>query len=882
MVDIFISYAREDQEVVKRLAAALELQGWSVFWDRTIPAGETWRSHIGKSLEEARCVVVAWSVDSIESHWVQEEADDARMRNVLIPVLLAPISPPIGFRSITAANLSGWNGNAEDELFLQFRADISRKLGEPPALIEERERQRVEEERKAAELLEKQRAEEKRKAAELLRKQHAEEKRKAAELLEKQRAEEKRKTAELLEKQRAEEKRKTAVPPATRRATELRKTAVPPATRRATELRKTAEQIEKQHSTATSQAEKPTAKKQPETLRIARKRKPLLFAVISLSIITAAAWTAGVRLPQNRYQLTVITTPPAASIEIQNVGQYTPGMQLEAGTYTAHATSPGYQAEERVFEVAGHDVELEMVLQAITYELVVISTPPDASIDIKDVGQYVPGMQLEAGSYTVRATLSGYQAEQKTVEVTEHDTVLELQLRPIMYELTVLTSPPNASIEIQSVGQYTPGMRLEAGAYTAHATSPGYQAEERVFEVSDHDIELEFKLQPVTYALTIMTTPPGASLEIESIGQYVPGIQLETGTYTIRATLAGYQAEEKTVEIVERDVELEFKLQPATYALTVMATPPGTLIEIESMGQYVPGMRLEPGTYKIRATLAGFQTEERTVEVADRNVALDVVLKPKFPLPELVRVPAGSFMMGGENGDSDEQPVRTVHIEQPFYLGKTEVTFDQYDAFAKVTNRNQPRDENWGRGDRPVIDISWDDARAYTAWLDTLTDSDCRLPSEAEWEYAARAGTKARYALPAPEGGDDLSSYANCANCGSSEHLPVKLKEQIGEQTLPVASFPANAWGFHDMHGNAWEWVEDCWHSSYKGALSNSSAWLEEHGGNCGIRVLRGGPWDLVQVSARSASRDGYYPYYRFNNVSFRVLCSSPISDTDH
>ncbi|MCG8463795.1 MAG: toll/interleukin-1 receptor domain-containing protein, partial [Xanthomonadales bacterium] len=125
MVDIFISYAREDQEVVKRLAVALELQGWSVFWDRTIPAGETWRSHIGKSLEEARCVVVAWSVDSIESHWVQEEADDARMRNVLIPVLLAPISPPIGFRSITAANLSGWNGNAEDELFLQFRADIS-------------------------------------------------------------------------------------------------------------------------------------------------------------------------------------------------------------------------------------------------------------------------------------------------------------------------------------------------------------------------------------------------------------------------------------------------------------------------------------------------------------------------------------------------------------------------------------------------------------------------------------------------------------------------------------------------------------------------------------------------------------------------------------
>ena len=101
MVDIFISYAREDQDAVRHLAAALEAQGWSVFWDRTIPTGETWRSYIGKALDDARCVVVAWTVDSIKSHWVQEEADDARARNVLMPVLLTPVSPPIGFRSIT-------------------------------------------------------------------------------------------------------------------------------------------------------------------------------------------------------------------------------------------------------------------------------------------------------------------------------------------------------------------------------------------------------------------------------------------------------------------------------------------------------------------------------------------------------------------------------------------------------------------------------------------------------------------------------------------------------------------------------------------------------------------------------------------------------------
>jgi len=553
MFDIFISYAREDEEVVKRLAAALELQGWSVFWDRTIPAGETWRSHIEKALEEARCVVVAWSVDSIESHWVQEEADDARMRNVLIPVLLAPISPPIGFRSITAANLSGWNGSAEDEFFLQFRADISRKLGDPPALTEAREHQR------------------------------AEEKRKAAELLEKQRAEEKQKAAVQLEKKQA------------------------------TEIRKTAEQIEKQHSTATSQAEKPTAKKQPETLRIARNRKPLLYTAIALSIITAIAWTSGIQLPQNGYELTVIATPPGASIEIQDVGRYTLGMQLEAGTYTIHATSPGYQAEERVFEVA------------------------------------------------------------------------------------------------------------------------------------------------------------------------------------------------------ERDVKLNLKLQPT------------------------------------------------------------------LPLPQLVRIPAGSFIMGSEDGGSSEQPIRAVHIEQPFYLGKTEVTFDEYDAFAEATGRNLPPDRDWGRGNHPVINVSWDDARAYAAWLDALTGSQCRLPSEAEWEYAARAGTKTRYALPAPEGSDDLSGYANCYGCGSSEQVADEYQEQIGQQTLPVESFPANAWGLHDMHGNVWEWVADCGPSSYEGAPDDGRAWLAENGGSCSRRVLRGGSWDHFQGNARSALRSGNAPGDRNGSIGFRVLCSSPI-----
>jgi len=222
----------------------------------------------------------------------------------------------------------------------------------------------------------------------------------------------------------------------------------------------------------------------------------------------------------------------------------------------------------------------------------------------------------------------------------------------------------------------------------------------------------------------------------------------------------------------------------------------------------------------------------------------------------------------------DELPVHPVTIAEPFYLGATEVTFTQYDAFCEATGRDQTwnQDEGWGRDDRPVINVDWDDALAYAMWLDAMTGGGCRLPSEAEWEYAARASTTTEYALPAPDGSDDIASkgLANCSDCGS---------EWDGNQTAPVGSFEPNAWGLHDMEGNVSEWVEDCWHRSYQNAPDDGRAWLEESGGECGIRVLRGGSWDDLQGYARSANRNGYDPNDRVNVVGFRVLCSSPIFD---
>ena len=214
--------------------------------------------------------------------------------------------------------------------------------------------------------------------------------------------------------------------------------------------------------------------------------------------------------------------------------------------------------------------------------------------------------------------------------------------------------------------------------------------------------------------------------------------------------------------------------------------------------------------------------------------------------PEMVVVPAGSFMMGSDESSS-EKPRHRVTIAKPFAVGKHEVTFAEWDACVVAGGcggGHRPYDRGWGRGRRPVINVSWDDAKAYVLWLNRKTGKQYRLPSEAEWEYAARAGTTTRYSW-----GDDIGrNRANCANCGS---------RWDNEQTAPTGSFRANVFGLHDVHGNVWEWVEDCWSGDYPGAPSDGRAWT---GGDCGNRVLRGGSWDFNDRGSsdlRSATGSG-------------------------
>ena len=235
--------------------------------------------------------------------------------------------------------------------------------------------------------------------------------------------------------------------------------------------------------------------------------------------------------------------------------------------------------------------------------------------------------------------------------------------------------------------------------------------------------------------------------------------------------------------------------------------------------------------------------------------------------PEMVVVPAGSFMMGSPSHEAgrgdDEGPRHRVMIAKPFAVGKYEVTFAEWDACVADggCGGHRPDAQGWGRGRRPVINVSWDDAQAYVRWLSDKTGKPYRLPSEAEWEYAARGGTTTPFYF-----GSTISTSQ--ANYDGNYTYGGGVKGVYRERTVAVGTFPANPFGLHDVHGNVREWVEDCWNSNYAGAPADGSARMS---GDCSNRVLCGGSWFIGPRNLRSASRFGYWSGNRFCDFGFRV-----------
>jgi formylglycine-generating enzyme required for sulfatase activity len=234
--------------------------------------------------------------------------------------------------------------------------------------------------------------------------------------------------------------------------------------------------------------------------------------------------------------------------------------------------------------------------------------------------------------------------------------------------------------------------------------------------------------------------------------------------------------------------------------------------------------------------------------------------------PEMVVAPAGTFTMGSppsEPGRGIDEAQVFVEIARPFAVGKFAVTFDQWDACVAEGGCNgyTPPDRGWGRGNRPVINVNWADANAYAEWLSQKTGKTYRLLSEAEREYVTRAGTMTPFwwgssITPEQANYNGIFTYAGGA------------KGEFRVQTMPVDSFEANPWGLFNVHGNVWEWTEDCWNDSNQGNPGNGSARTTS---DCIGRVVRGGSWSLVPQLLRAASRRGNFSVLRNDYTGFRL-----------
>lgn len=413
-------------------------------------------------------------------------------------------------------------------------------------------------------------------------------------------------------------------------------------------------------------------------------------------------------------------------------------------------------------------------------------------------------------------------------------------------------------LDDEALGPADESHRVPAGKHRLAVRKTGHAPYETTIEVpagGTRKIEAVLEVLPAELIVRSNVRDDRLFIDGEAVGSTGPDPRdIEAGEHAIRVEKANHTAWRGNVELTageRRTVRAE--LAPTTGELVVQANVADATVILDGdpLGPAGSGSHeVAAGEHRVRVEGHGYEPWQDTVRVAGGVIERISVSLEKSDMsqalieqakPEMVRIPGGTFQMGSRNGRDDEVPVHNVRVED-FYLMEHEVTFAMWDACVRAGGCSyKPDDEGWGRGSRPVINVSWEDVTGqFIPWLNQNTEENFRLPTEAEWEYAARAGSQTKYGW----GNEIGRNRANCNSCGS---------RWDGERTAPVKSFSANEFGLYDMHGNAWEWVEDCWHDSYHGAPDDGSAWVS--GGDCDDRVRRSGSWSNFPGSMRSANR---------------------------
>ena len=444
---------------------------------------------------------------------------------------------------------------------------------------------------------------------------------------------------------------------------------------------------------------------------------------------------------------------------------------------------------------------------------------------------------------------------------------------PATLAATVESSPRTSESDRTGTGRRTTGRsEPEVAAQDPGRGTPEDSGPTRLLDQSATAV-----LQPVEErpdaeirhgTLTLDLFPANAEVRFldDSVAGYRPGMKVPEGQHRVRVSGAGYLPETHTLAVAGA-TRARIALLPQPQPFSVSSIPPGATVRFaHGSAGYLREMLLPPGNYQVGVALAGYESWEGTVAHGTAPTNWKVALARSFEGfadrlasgnagPRMVIVPPGTFQMGCVSGRrcfNNEFPVLDVAVEAPFAMSKFEITVVDFELFRG--GRAEGVGGPYG-GTEPVVGVSWADAAAYAAWLSSETGRPYRLPTESEWEYAARAQTTTAYSW----GSDPGDGRANCSGCdgGSS-----------ARSAVPVGSFDANAWGLHDMHGNVWEWVLDC-PLGWRLQLAARAAQAEP---NCQRRVRRGGSWAHSSRRMRGASRDIANPELRSPNTGFRVL----------
>ena len=577
--------------------------------------------------------------------------------------------------------------------------------------------------------------------------------------------------------------------------------------------------------------------------------------------------------------LAVSSTPEGANLFINDkpVGITPYTGQFPEGDYSYRLDLPKYHIEAGKLIIKDKKETLLITMRPKFGSITISSSPENGLtiyLDDENIGKQTPATitGVSSGQHTVRLSDKWYKIQTQNVLVEDNQTTnVSFAMEPVYSTITVSTTP-SAEIFIDNIkvatGSYK--SRMLNGIYTLKAELDKHNPEQKQIIVEDNNDQIiQLNLKPKTGTLNITSTPFDAKIKLNGVDYGFTPMTIKNlliGSYDLVIEKQGYGTISKSLLIEENKSNDINEILPNGKEVSFISNPNSAQLWIDgvNVGRTPYSTTLGFGDHIVKVINGKI---ERTQNI---RVTQDLQSKWEFDVSEnlnlkvgnsqrdieFVSIPAGTFIMGSPASEVDRESNETQHqvTLSAFKMSKYEVTFEQYDLFCDATGRSKPNDQGWGRGNRPVINVSWDDATAFAEWMG------CRLPTEAEWEYACRAGTT----TPFSTGNNLTTSQANYNGNYPYNNYP---KGEYREKTTLVGSFAPNKWGLYDMHGNVWEWCSD-WYGDY-----STSAQTNPQGASSGsFRVYRGGSWLDDAGYCRTAHRIINTPAYRNFYIGFRLV----------